>query len=429
MRMKSVWGLMMATFLLATLLSCVTSSNVGATGTGFIWITTEGDQQLRAYNINLTNGSIGQVGDSQPTGVQPTAIALTPDGKTLFVVNTSDNNISVYGVNSDGSVTAPSGTTSTLSQGPSGCTTNCTAFGESPIAMAIDPGGKFLFVADQGQPGNIDAPGGISVFMISGTSLTPAGPSCPANFSLTTCPFMVADPVTGFSTGPSALAVSPSSNFLYVANQFSNSVQGYSYDSSGTLRSLQLGGPGSNGMPAGTNPSALVFSRCAGVTQGTASCPAADGDNLFVANSGSNNVSIFAACIQASTTCAAQGAAPDGTLVQVAASPVAAGLSPGALFVNPVLNFVYAVNRRGNNVTQYRYSSSTGALTTLSPAAVNAGNSPFGGGITSDGAYVLVSNNNGSSMSIYSVAAGGKLAPATAPTLALPGQPSAILVR
>jgi len=94
-----------------------------------------------------------------------------------------------------------------------------------------------------------------------------------------------------------------------------------------------------------------------------------------------------------------------------------------------VVNFVYAVNSKGNNLTQFRLSSATGVLTPLTPAAVNTGQNPFGGGITSDGTHVVVSNNNGSSMSVFSVGPGGKLSPASTPSVALPGQPSAILVR
>jgi 6-phosphogluconolactonase (cycloisomerase 2 family) len=97
--------------------------------------------------------------------------------------------------------------------------------------------------------------------------------------------------------------------------------------------------------------------------------------------------------------------------------------------VNPLLGFVYAVNSKGNNVSQYRYSSATGALTTLTPAAVNAGTNPFGGGITSDGTYVFISNNNGSSMSVFNVGPGGKLAPGSTASVTLAGQPAAILVR
>jgi DNA-binding beta-propeller fold protein YncE len=93
MKLKSVWGLSVAAVSIGAMLSCSSSNPGGATGTGFIWIATEGDQQVRAFNINLSNGSIGQVGNSQPTGVQPSAMALTPDGKTLFVANTSDNTI------------------------------------------------------------------------------------------------------------------------------------------------------------------------------------------------------------------------------------------------------------------------------------------------------------------------------------------------
>jgi 6-phosphogluconolactonase (cycloisomerase 2 family) len=204
-----------------------------------------------------------------------------------------------------------------------------------------------------------------------------------------------------------------------VANQFSNTVEAFSYDAStGALLPL-------NTYTAGSNPSGLAFSRCAGITQGTTSCPAADGNNLFVTNSGSNNVSIFAACIQLSTTCSI----PNGSLVQIRTSPVAAGDSPVAIFAHPLLGFVYAVNSKGNDVTQYRYGSATGALTTLTPASVNAGSNPVGGGVTSDGSYVFVSNNNGSSMSVFSVGPGGKLAPGATSTVTLAGQPAAILVR
>jgi 6-phosphogluconolactonase len=419
MRMKSALGLLVAAISIGAMLSCVSSGNGGATGTGFIWIATEGDQQVRAFNINLSSGSIGQVGSSQPTGISPVALALTPDGKTLFLANSSDGTITSYAVNSDGSLGAGTSTqTSTpCTLPPPPCPgappPSC---GVLPVALAIDPGGKFLFVANKGTFDLCDSAGNsssgiVSTYAINGTGLT---------FNSAFETESVTD-LTG--TGPSAVIASPTGNFLYVANQFSNTVESLSYDtSSGALSPTSM--PPLNIYSVGTNPSALAFSRCAGVTQGTAVCPAADGDNLFVANSGSNNVSVFSACIQTSTCQAANGG-----LVQVATSPFPAGLSPGALFVDPVVNFVYAVNSKGNNVTQFRLSSATGVLTALTPAAVNTGQNPVGGGITSDGTYAVVSNNNGSSMSIYSVGPGGKLAPGSTPSVALPGQPAAILVR
>jgi 6-phosphogluconolactonase (cycloisomerase 2 family) len=416
MRMKSVWGLLIGTLLMAAMLSCVKSSTIGATGTGFVWVATEGNQQVQAFNINLSNGSIGAVGSSQPTGVSPVAMALTPDGKALFIANSSDHSITSYSVNSDGSLGAGSTTDTTTSctLPPPPCTgapppPTC---GALPVSLAVDPGGKFLFVATQGTFDQCDSTGssssgGVSTYTISGTNLS-------LNSSVET---QAPTDLTG--TGPRAVLTSRTGNFLYVANQFSNTVEAFSYDaSSGALLPF-------NTYTVGSNPSGLAFSRCAGITQGTTSCPAADGNNLFVSNSGSNNVSIFTACIQLSTTCSV----PNGSLVQVSSSPVAAGNSPVAIFAQPVLNFVYAVNSKGNNVTQYRYSSATGALTTLTPASVNSGSNPVGGGVTSDGSYVFISNNNGSSMSIYSVGSGGHLAPGSTASVTLAGQPAAILVR
>lgn len=420
--MKSVGCLLVGVALIASMLSCFKSNISGITGTGLIWVATQGNQQVTAFTINLSSGAVSQVGNGQPTGVQPSAMAVTPDGKTLFIANTSDNTISSYTVNSDGSLTASKSTTPTLSQGPGGCSGNCVSMGLGPVAMSIDPSGKFLFVADQGQPTNVNTPGGVSVFAISGTSLMAAGPACPAGFTLSTCPFSITDPVTGFSTGPSAVVVAPTGNFLYVANTLANTVEGFSYDATtGALTSL-------GSTATGTNPSSLAFSRCAGVSTGTLNCPAADANTLFVANAGSNTLSAFAACIQVSSACAT----PNGSLVQTSGSPIGAEVSPVSVIVNPAANFIFALNSRSNTISQYRYSPATGVLSQLTPPSLSTGFSPFGGGVTSDGTYVVVSNNNGSSISVYAVTSTGptgRLALGPTPTVTLAGQPSAIIVR
>ena len=420
--MKSVGCLLVGVALIASMLSCVKSNISGITGTGLIWVATQGNQEVTAFTINLSTGAVAQVGSSQPTGVQPSAMAVTPDGKTLFIANTSDNTISAYTVNSDGSLTASKSSTPTLSKGPSGCTNSCMSLGLNPMAMSIDPAGKFLFVAEQGQPTNMNTPGGVSVYAISGTSLTAAGPACPAGFTLSTCPFAMSDPVTGFSTGPSAVVAAPTGNFLYVANTLANTVEGFSYDSTtGALTSLGITG-------TGTNPSSLAFSRCAGVSSGTLNCASADANTLFVANSGSNTLSSFAACIQVSSSCAT----PNGSLTQTSGSPIGADISPVAVIVDPAANFIFAVNSRSNTISQYRYSPSNGVLSPLAPPSLATGFSPFGGGVTSDGTYAVVSNNNGSSITVYAITSTGptgRLALAPTPTVTLAGQPSAIVVR
>jgi DNA-binding beta-propeller fold protein YncE len=288
--------------------------------------------------------------------------------------------------------------------------------GQMPVALVVDPTGTFLFVANQGTL-NDPSSGTVSVFSISAASLTQV-PGSPF-------PTEVAGEVTG--SGPSALAVSPMGNFLYVANQFSNTVQSFSFDSSGalTLIGTYAAGTGSNG---------LAFSRCAGITANTATgtCPVADGNNLFVANAGSNDISIFSACIQISASCSA----PNGTLTQIpSGSPVSAGLGPATIFVNPGLNFVYAVNRGSNQVSEYKYVPASGELTFL--ANGSGGTSVFSGAITANVAnttktfnWVVLTNNGASSLSIFRVAAanGELIAPASG-QYTVQGQPSAILLR
>jgi 6-phosphogluconolactonase (cycloisomerase 2 family) len=372
-----------------------------------MWIATQGDQKVRAYTINQENGSMSLVGNGGPvaTGVQPVQMVITPDAKTMFIVNSGANgtagSITAYTFNGDGTLTAAG---------------SGTAAGETPIAAAVDPSGKFLFVANQGNSADVNS-GTVSVFSVSGANLT----------EVTGSPFPTALVGEVSGTGPSAVAVSPVGSFLYVANQFSNTVESFTYDASGALTFI-------NEYGAGANPSGLAFSRCAGVSSGssTSTCAAADATNLFVANSGSNNVSVFAACIQVSATCAT----PNGTLAQIASgSPVSAGVGPSTILINPTSDFVYAVDRGSNQVSGFQYSPATGALTSLG-VAVSGGASVFSGGITANVAdnsktfnWVVVSNNGASSVSAFRVNATGRLVALTSGPFAVQGQPSAILLR
>ena len=142
----------------------------------------------------------------------------------------------------------------------------------------------------------------------------------------------------------------------------------------------------------------------------------------------------FTACIQAVGAC---GTA-DGSLLP-SSSLTTTGIGPVTVLVNPVIDFVYTVDKRANQVSQFSYSPVTSALSALSPAGVSTSNNPAGGGITGDGSIVVVPNNGTSNMSIYKVnlppasggtsTATGKLVPGSQPTVSLSGQPSAVLAR
>src|SRR5579864_9287001 len=231
MRIESRWALaVLAIACLAGLNSCATAKNPASSTTASMWVATAGDQMVRSYSINLTSGAVSQVGNAVVTGVQPQAMAITPDGKTLFIANSGDSSISAYPVNSDGTLGTPVNTPSS---------------GQFPVALAIDPTGKFLFAADQQS-------GDVSAYTISSTSLTAVG-AVPTQ--------TVLSPV---SASPSALAVSANGNFLYVANSATDQVLGFSYAGNGALTPLPSANPNPCGAGApgycvqvGTTPSGL----------------------------------------------------------------------------------------------------------------------------------------------------------------------------
>ena len=359
-------------------------------------------------------------------------MVMTHDRKLLFVANidVADancdpnhvianpfcNEVRAFTVNSDGTlsalgnplpVSAPSATQLGMQMG-----------------LAVGPTNALLFATTEGNAGALGQPqtipGSISILKISSAGL-------PSTF--TTVSSTAPNDFTG--NGPSAVAVAPVGDFIYVANQFTNSVAVFPYDpTAGTIATPPIAS-----YSTGANPVSVAFSRCAGGTVLNSNCTASDGDNLFVANSGiSNNVSIFAACIEVTPTCSSA----DGSLQAVNNSPVSAGLGPSSIVVSPQLDFVYVVDTQSNEVSQFSYGPATGSLSALSPPVISTGSAPVSGGITSDGSIVIVPNSGSSNVEVFKVnnlvsttgaAPTGRLSRATSSTFTLANQPSAVIVR
>jgi 6-phosphogluconolactonase (cycloisomerase 2 family) len=419
MRMKCRFVASLLLGSLAILTSCSnnnsTTTNPGPSGPGFLWVAAQGNSTVSAYTLDLTNGEPTQNGNAIDGPISPSAMVISPDGKTMFVADkvadpNGNYNILSYTVNTNGTLTAGSKTPLTNAINPAG--------------LAFDPTGKILFVANQGSalPAAAASPhgtppppsctpavpecGNISVFTVSGTTLTEVAGS----------PFSDVDPNNPVVAGPTSLTVTPTGNFLYVTNQFTSTVSAFQYDSTGLLSNLPT-----FTYLAGSNPAGLTLSRSI-IVNNQITQP----HFLYVANSGSSNITGFAVCDVVSVNCLT----PTGQLTQITGSPFPAGLGPVAIAVNPVYNGFYVVDQGSNEISMYKWSSTTGVLTTLSPSTVSAGSTPTWAQVDPDGVWVYVANNGGTSISIYSVGnAGPLLGPIPAGPFPVQPNPSVLVLR
>ena len=374
---------------LAILLACSSvNTNSVSNGTALLFFTTQGDSSLWSYNVVLASGSLTQITQPVGTGSFPAGIAIAPSLNALFVVNQASNTVSAYSVSTNGILTAASTTVKT---------------GTMPSAIAIDLAGQFLYVANQGS-------NDISVFSVNGTTLTPVKGS----------PFTTIPKGTTAATGPSAVVVSATGNFVYVANNFTQTLAAFS-TKSGVLTPL-----GTSPYTVGVAPSGL------GIVP--------SGAFLYVANNGSNNVSAFAICDKVVTTCAEPNH-PDGTLTPVTGSPFSLGIGTGpvAVAADPGFNFLYVLDKGSNQISQFSYATGTGVLSSLSPAAASTGVTPtsmvvisgqtgtnVGNTITNPIDYIYVTNLGGSTISAFTLdTTSGQLNPIGTPTVTT-NNPSAI---
>ena len=316
----------------------IPASDIAATGTAAITV----------FNPEPSAGSSNAATFTIATGgVYPRAVAVDPTGKFAYVANAGSNNVSMY------SIDATTGVLTSIGTIPAG---------SSPASVAIDPSGKFAYVANAG---DFREAGNVSVYTIDATTgaLASLGPPVAAD------------------VGPLSVAVDPLGRFAYVANagngdfgDFHGNVSMYTIDAStGALTSLGT-------IEAGFSPDSVTVHPT--------------GKFAYVANDGGDfcgNVSMYTI---------------DGTTGALTSTgTIAAGCGSRWVAVDPSGNFAYVANSAGlgaGNVSMYTINPTTGALTSIGTIAPAAG-WPNCIAIDPSGKFAYVTNSGASGVSMYSI--------------------------
>jgi 6-phosphogluconolactonase len=334
---------------------------------GYVYMTSNKSSPglINQYSIDYQSGALADLGTPVQAGNNPVRLVASPSGLYVYVVNQGDSNVQEFAVQGDGTLVSK----------------NTYPTGKTPTAVAIDPQGKFLYVTfNAGYTAAAPVAGGVSIFPVNadnslGTALTPQpvgnnpvgvvvsffnqhvyvldqDPKNPSvlSFNQTATGALTPAPITGgtnvFAAGvtPSAIAEDLTARFVYVTDEAANQLIGYTVQSNGSLVPM-INGPFSTGL----FPVAVTVDPT--------------GRLLYVVNFNSNSVEGYAIDTFTGT--------PSGA---VGAFGTALGTGPTCVAIDPSLGtFLYTSNSLDNTVTGERLTPNTGALAPVQ-------NSPFPGG-------------------------------------------------
>ena len=336
---------------------------------GYLYATTAKTQPglISAYAIDYQSGAITQLSDSPiPSGGNnPVGLVAAPNGLALYVLNHDTSTVVQYNIGTDGKLYAAN--TYNVVQGNG-------LIGSFPTAAAIDPSGKFLYITFTYQNGFTTVkpgPGGVAIFPINadnslatpvitnGLPYIPVGnnpvgivtskvghyvyviddeiPTSGAPFGMllafsqnTTTGVLTTIP--GFTAGvtPSSIVEDPTGKFIYVSDSATNQIIGY-LTASGVPTPIMNNGPYS----AGLFPEGLTIDP--------------RGAFVYVANFAASTVQGYAIN---QATGALSGFGPTG---------VATG--PTCVTIDPALGiYLYTSNYIDNSISAEQLDPHTGAL-------------------------------------------------------------------
>jgi YVTN family beta-propeller protein len=424
------------------LTAAIPAASIASTGTPAVTVTNPapGGGTSMAINFTITSGGPNPIPTIQvlspscaPAGepVQLTVVGQNFVASSVVRWNGSDqpttSNGSINGliaqISASDVAAAGTAAVTVFNPGPGGGRSNASTFTINsgvvdPQSIAVDPAGKFAYVASQGCSGGVG--GYVSMYTIDPTTgaLASIGPPVSTNDlgtdSVTIDPLgkfaYVAneglyatdgsvsaysiDPTTGALTSTSggisgnspefccftAVAVHPSDKFAYVANGDSTPRSVSMYNINGANGALKYFGTiAAEGFPTSVvvDPSGQFVYVAAETDSGTP---------------GPGSVSMYA--INATTgALTSLGTIATGTMI--------AESSSNAIVVDPTGAFAYVTNSGSNNVSMYSINATTGVLT--SGGLIDAGTTPLSVAVDPTGKFAYVTNFGSNDVSMYTI--------------------------
>jgi YVTN family beta-propeller protein len=295
---------------------------------------------------------------------------------------------------------------------PGGGTSNSVTFtttagGVHPQSIAVDPAGKFAYVANSGCDGG--AGGNVSMYTIDLTTGALASVGPPVFSQDVGTNFVAIDPLGKFAYATSSglfdtdgsvstFAINPTTGALTSTGGLTglnpnfccfNSIAA---DPSGKFAYLTGAGGGVSSYAINGTTGALTSIEVSGAA-GFAVSVAVDpsGKFAYVANQNTpgsaGNVSMYT--INATT----------GALTST--GTIAAGINPAAVAVDPGGKFAYVTNSGSNDVSMYSIDVTTGALTSIGTIAT--GTDPVSIAVDPAGKFAYVVNFSSNDVSMYSI--------------------------
>jgi DNA-binding beta-propeller fold protein YncE len=346
-------------FMIVLLSGCLGSSSSSTAPTlAFVYFVGQGDNSVHALDQKSTGELQASAISTFATAPRPVSIALHPSRNFLYVPNLTSNTVAGFSIDHTAGVLTPIGTA--LPPTPVCASVSVCS---NPIVAAVNSGGQFLFVLNQGSASPA-VPASISVFSIDQTrGLLTAVAGSPFAFASLVAP------------NPQFMAASPTQGFLYVSNGAAGNISAFAIGSGGTL--TELGGS--------------PFSLGAGATAAGFAIDA-KGQFLYAADSANNKIASFNVA--------------GGPLAPVGSFP--AGTQPVAVAVDATSTFVYSANHVSNDVSAFK--STSGALTQVagSPYAVQPNGStgtpqPIFLAVDVANTFLYVANSGSSTISAFGI--------------------------
>ncbi|HPF07591.1 MAG TPA: beta-propeller fold lactonase family protein [Spirochaetota bacterium] len=312
----------------------------------YAYVANRGANTVSAYSMG-TDGSLTWISD-HATGTTPRFVKGTPNGKYLYVANstnnTASNTISVYAINADGTLTglgsqSLTGGTSTLIYG-----------------MAINPAGTYLYATN-----NV----GSEEYKLYAFSIGSNG----ALTQLSGTPYAM--------TAPTALTVDPSGSFLLVTG-FPSGTYGFaSYPISGSTGVVTTVYAGYNELYANGNSITMD-----------------ENSHVYV---GMTSGALRACSMNAS-----------GALTEINTYSLGSESSINSLAASPDGQYLFSANTgvvgtTVGNISHYKINSATGELTGLSNYLGTGCSNPTSVAVDSTGCYLYVTNTVSNNITIFTI--------------------------